>query len=145
MQPPATVKPPPKPAQPVGNHGRTSGTGVQQDVTARPPQGGTPAPQNTTFTTPQSPLPQNNARMTTNQALTVADRFLGPGYKDMGGGRFLSADGTRQVRMGNDDIMGLHAGGRHINLETGRSVILHDGRISFVVDPRGNIHVFLTD
>lgn len=37
----------------------------------------------------------------------------------MGKGRFLSADGLRQVRMGNGDILGTHpfSSGPHINIE----------------------------
>jgi hypothetical protein len=57
-------------------------------------------------------------RLPTNSALDAAVEFLGPGYKDMGNGRFLSADGFRQVRMSDGDIMGWHGGGPHINFET---------------------------
>ena len=60
----------------------------------------------------------NGARMKTNKALDAASDFLGPGYKDMGNGRFVSADGIRQVRMGDSDILGQHGGGPHMNFET---------------------------
>jgi RHS repeat-associated protein len=56
--------------------------------------------------------------MNTNAALDEASTFLGKGYKDMGGGRFVSADGTRQVRLGDSDILGQHGGASHINFET---------------------------
>lgn len=59
----------------------------------------------------------NGAKMSTNEALDAAEDFLGPGYKNMGNGRFVSADGTRQVRMGDSDILGQHGGGPHINFE----------------------------
>jgi len=54
-----------------------------------------------------------------DDALDTAEIFLGPGYKDMGRGRFLSADGTRQVRMTNADLTSInnHAGAPHINFE----------------------------
>ena len=57
-------------------------------------------------------------RVATSDALTEANRWLGSGYKDMGGGRFVSADGTRVVRMGDADILGKHGGGPHMNFET---------------------------
>ena len=85
-------------------------------------------------------LPANNARMTTSEALNAADQFLGTGARDMGRGRFVSADGLRQVRMGNSDILGHHGGGAHINFEV---FVPHPitGRMERVV----NSHVYLTD
>jgi len=62
-------------------------------------------------------LPQNGMKVSSNQALDMADNFLGKGYKYMGGGRFVSADGMRQVRMGPKDLLGTHAGGPHINFD----------------------------
>lgn len=56
--------------------------------------------------------------MNTNAALDEASAFLGKGYKDMGGGRIVSADGTRQVRLGDSDILGQHGGAPYINFET---------------------------
>jgi len=79
-------------------------------------------------------------KMPVNYALDAASEFLGNGYRDMGNGRFVSADGLRQVRMGDGDILGRHGGGPHINFEelrinqqTGRPVITR------------NIHVYLED
>ena len=62
-------------------------------------------------------LPPNGSRMRTSDALNLAENYLGPGYKEASLGRFVSADGLRQVRMGSKDILGLHGGGPHINFE----------------------------
>lgn len=44
--------------------------------------------------------------------------FLGPGYKDCGGGRFVSADGVRQFRMTDNDILGVDSPcGPHVHFE----------------------------
>ena len=61
----------------------------------------------------------------------------------MGNGRFISADGTRQVRMGDTDITGKHSGDPHMNFEKLISDPLKPGRIT--LDPNSKIHVFLTD
>jgi RHS repeat-associated protein len=55
----------------------------------------------------------------TGEALDAATRFLGDGYSEAvaGSGRYVSADGLRQVRMGSTDILGNHGGGPHINFE----------------------------
>ena len=42
---------------------------------------------------------KNGSKLKTNDALDVAEAFLGKGYKDAGNGRFISADGTKVVRM----------------------------------------------
>jgi len=55
--------------------------------------------------------------MSEKDALDVALDFLGKDYKDMKNGRFVSQDGLRQVRLGDNDILGKHAGGPHINFE----------------------------
>jgi hypothetical protein len=64
--------------------------------------------------------PTNNLSLKVDEALDAAIEFLGPGYKDLGNGRFISADGTRQVRMSDRDILGLDnaAGVKHMNFET---------------------------
>ena len=52
--------------------------------------------------------------VTSSEALEMADKFLGKGYIEKGAGRnpnfgrFISADGHDQVRMGDADILGLH-------------------------------------
>ena len=62
-------------------------------------------------------LPQNGTRLNSSDALDLAGNFLGNGYNEVSHGRFVSADGLRQVRMQNSDILGLHAGGPHINFD----------------------------
>jgi RHS repeat-associated protein len=56
-------------------------------------------------------------KLNVDEALQKAIDYLGEGYKDMGNGRFVSADGLRQVRMGDADILGKHGGGSHMNFE----------------------------
>jgi hypothetical protein len=79
--------------------------------------------------------------MTASDALDAAEEFLGAGYKDMGNGRFVSADRMRQVRMGDADISGAHGGGSHINFETFKTDPNRPGRMMQVE----NIHIYLTD
>ena len=77
--------------------------------------------------------------LTQDKALDAAIEFLDKGYKDMGNGRFLSQDGLRQVRMGDSDLRGLHAGGRHINFEF---LKINPIRVTkYIVDK--NVHIFL--
>ena len=64
-------------------------------------------------------ISHNSVGMYTNDALSAAEDFLGPGYYEAnpsGSGRFVSADGQRQVRIMEGDITGAHAGAPHINL-----------------------------
>lgn len=82
----------------------------------------------------------NGMTLSTDEALDTADHFLGPGYVDMGNGRYLSADGLHQVRIGDGDILGHHAGGRHMNFET-REFNSRTGRWAIV----NNVHVYLED
>ena len=62
-------------------------------------------------------LPKNGTTLDANEALTLAEDYLGPGYREASPNRFVSADGKRQVRMSDDDLMGTHAGGPHINFD----------------------------
>jgi hypothetical protein len=55
-------------------------------------------------------------KMPIDDVLDLASEFLGDSYKYMGNGRFVSANGTRQIRMGDTDILGKH-GPPHINFE----------------------------
>lgn len=50
-------------------------------------------------------------------SLDAASQFLGEGYIEVEAGRFVSQDGLRQVRMMNDDILGVHGGCPHMNFE----------------------------
>ena len=84
--------------------------------------------------------------MTTSEALDLALDFLGPGYKDLGKGRFISSDGRRVVRMGDSDIAG-HAPHYtpHINFEEMEDVAVPGrGVVSKVIDSSKR-HVELSD
>ncbi|WP_418958854.1 Hint domain-containing protein [Streptomyces tritici] len=63
--------------------------------------------------------PVDGTRIPTDDALTAAEKWLGPGYTEPvpGSGRYVSADGTRVARMGESDITGQHGGGPHMNFE----------------------------
>ena len=62
-------------------------------------------------------LPENSVAMSTDDALDTASDYLGPNYTEVENGRYVSFDGDLQVRIGNADILGQHAGGTHINLD----------------------------
>jgi hypothetical protein len=49
--------------------------------------------------------------------LDAASDYLGEGYKEMDKDRFVFADGERQVRIKDGDILGDYGGGPHINFE----------------------------
>jgi hypothetical protein len=80
-------------------------------------------------------------KMTVNEALDAAENFLGKGYRDLGNGRFVSADGRRQVRMGDSDILGWHGGGPHINFEILEDNPFKPGKLRII----RNIHIHLLD
>ncbi|MCL2049744.1 MAG: DUF6531 domain-containing protein [Defluviitaleaceae bacterium] len=87
----------------------------------------------------------NGSRMTTSNALDAASDYLGSGYSDMGGGRFVSADRTRQVRFTNSDLTPInnHAGAPHMNFET---LVPNPRKPGGVIpDPTKNIHIYLLD
>ena len=84
--------------------------------------------------------PPNGTRMSVDDTLDEAIRYLGNGYRDAGNGRFVSSDGLRQVRIGDSDILGLHGGGPHVNFEQLEPDPL-TGRMQII----GNSHVYLTD
>lgn len=57
-------------------------------------------------------------KLTEHDALTEAEKFLGKNYKNPSKDRYVSADGKRQVRFGDDDLAGHN--GRwegHVHLE----------------------------
>ena len=56
---------------------------------------------------------------TSSNALDLGIKFLGENYSEpvFGTGRYVSADGTRVVRIGENDITGAHGGGPHVNFE----------------------------
>lgn len=61
--------------------------------------------------------PRNGTRASTEDVLDMADEFLGNGYNEPDVGRFVSADGQRQVRMLYKDLVGAHGGGPHVNFD----------------------------
>jgi RHS repeat-associated protein len=62
---------------------------------------------------------------TAENALTQANKWLGPGSKEIAPGVFRSADGTRQFRMTGSDLTGAHGDiGSHVHFES----IGSDGR-----------------
>ena len=83
----------------------------------------------------------DETEQTVDDVLDLAIDFLGKGYQDMGNGRFLSADGLRQVRIGLEDILGSHAGGPHINFDLLVPKPGSPGR-NLVVDV---IHIFIRE
>lgn len=84
---------------------------------------------------------KNGSKLKTNDALDAAEDFLGKGYKDAGNGRFISADGTKVVRMGDNDILGKHGGGPHMNFVTMAPNPAKPGKMQ-VID---NMHIYLED
>ena len=84
---------------------------------------------------------KNGSKLKTNDALDATEDFLGKGYKDAGNGRFISADGTKVVRMGDNDILGKHGGGPHMNFETMAPNPAKPGKMQ-VID---NMHIYLED
>jgi len=83
----------------------------------------------------------NGMKVTSNEALDLADDFLGSGYKDLGNGRYMSADGTKVVRMGDSDILGKHGGGPHMNFETLAPNPAKPGKMMVIE----NIHIYISD
>ncbi len=74
----------------------------------------------------------------TDEALDLAEEFLGPGYRDAGNGRFVSADGTRQVRMKDVDLLP-NKGCPHLNFE----ILTPNPRNPSKPLPTTNIHICL--
>ncbi len=85
----------------------------------------------------------NGKSMKVNDILDVASDFLGEGYTEpsKGSGRFVSQDGTRVFRMGENDILGRHAGGPHVNFEILAPNPDKPGKMKVILD----IHIYLED
>ncbi|WP_212841783.1 polymorphic toxin-type HINT domain-containing protein [Catellatospora sp. IY07-71] len=84
---------------------------------------------------------RDGAHMTTNDAMDTAVEFLGAGYRDEGGGRFVSKDGLRQVRLTDADLAHRRQN-PHINFETYSQPIKKGVRSP---GPISNIHIFLPE
>jgi len=81
--------------------------------------------------------------MKVNEILDIASDFLGKGYTEpiKGSGRFVSQDGTRVFRMGENDILGKHGGGSHVNFEILAPNPDKPGKMKVMLD----IHIYLED
>ena len=81
--------------------------------------------------------------MSTHDALTLAEEFLGSGYTEPvpRSGRYISADGTRVFRMGESDILGWHKDRPHVNFEILAPNPQKPGKMMITQ----NIHLFLGD
>ena len=84
---------------------------------------------------------KDGMKTTSTKALELGQEFLGKGYREVGPGRYVSADGKRVFRMGDNDILGKHGGGPHVNFETLKPNPNKPGKM--MVDQ--NYHVFITE
>ena len=80
--------------------------------------------------------------LSASEILTYGEEFLGKGYQELvpGSGRYVSADGTRVVRIGESDITGAHGGGPHANFETLIPNPSKPGKL--IVDK--NLHIYIS-
>ena len=62
-------------------------------------------------------LPKNGTTVDSSTGLNMAIDYLGTGYISKTPDRYVSADGYRQIRISDADILGMHAGGPHINFD----------------------------
>jgi hypothetical protein len=65
--------------------------------------------------------------LTEKSAMSVADKWLGAGYKEISSGRFVSADGMRQVRFGFHEVKNIN--NIHIHFEAFNSSYWNGGRV----------------
>lgn len=80
----------------------------------------------------------DGATKSVDETLDLAIDFLREGYVDMGNGRFVSADGLRQVRMGVADILSKRP---HMNFELLMLDLKRPGRTMVLQ----NIHIYLLE
>ncbi len=84
-------------------------------------------------------------KLSTDDALDAAQDFLGPNQRhigEAGSGITRSADGTRQVRMGDSDLAKTnnhHPEGPHMNFETGTTKTKPNGKETFERTDNKNI------
>ena len=84
---------------------------------------------------------RDGLKIHTNEALKLAEQYLGPNYRSTGKGRYISFDGRRQVRMGDSDILGKHGGGPHMNFEILQPSLHKEGKMEIIE----NYHIFIED
>jgi RHS repeat-associated protein len=123
---------------------------------AKPAAATTPHPANTPHATSRpapttAPRPADKSSMTANQALDRAVDYLGPGYRRMDAGVYVSADGKRLVRMTDSDLAKTdnHAGAPHMNFEEGTTIrtpnLNKPSGFKETFKSEGNSHIFLID
>jgi len=85
----------------------------------------------------------DGSTMKTDDVLDLASEYLGEGYTEpiKGSGRFVSKDGRRVFRMGENDILGKHGGGPHVNFEVLEPNPIKPNKMQVVK----NIHIYLED
>lgn len=85
----------------------------------------------------------DGSHMEVDDILDLATDFLGEGYTEPkpGSGRFVSRDQLRVFRMGENDILGKHGGGRHVNFETLAPNPAKPGKMQVVQ----NIHIYFEE
>jgi RHS repeat-associated protein len=98
---------------------------------------------NTCSASSSQSLPQNGITLGSSEALDLANDFLGSRYTEVSPGRFVSADGLRQVRMTASDLSTInnHAGAPHLNFETLAPNPYRPGKFMIT----GNSHVYIFD
>lgn len=84
---------------------------------------------------------KNGMKTTSSKALELGQNFLGKGYREVSPGRYVSADGKRVFRMGDNDILGKHGGGPHVNLEILKPNPNKPGKMMV----EQNYHIFITE
>ena len=87
-------------------------------------------------------LPKNGIKVSSSDALDLADDFLGTGYSEMSPGRFVSSDGLRQVRLTDSDLSTInnHAGAPHFNFEKLVPNPLKPGK--FMIVEKSHVYIF---
>ena len=84
---------------------------------------------------------KNGMKTTSSKALELGQNFLGKGYREVSPERYVSADGKRVFRMGDNDILGKHGGGPHVNLEILKPNPNKPGKMMV----EQNYHIFITE
>ena len=84
---------------------------------------------------------KDGMKASSSEILDYGEQFLGKGYREVSPGRYLSADGRRAVRIGDNDILGYHSGAPHANFETLVPNPLKPGKDKVEL----NYHIFITE
>ena len=88
-----------------GTDGVAVGSGVGRGASASAGAAGSSAGGAATRVPGKSRLPElKSGQMSESDLMGAAEKWLGEGYKDMGGGRYLSKDSLRQFRYGEHEV-----------------------------------------